>query len=262
MNTHHCSAGARAARMLAATALAAVALLAFVPTSTRAQGGPPLVTDDPGTPGDGHWEINLAGVGTHTPGRWEIAAPDADINYGWGDRVQLKLDVPWSVVREEGERWKTGIGAFNVGVKWRFIDEEQAGFAMSTYPQVTHSWFQSSVRRGIAEPGTQVFLPIEASTDINGYGVAFEAGRNFVSDGPNEWEAGGVVAHACGATLECLAEVHERFAPHTSQTLVNLGARWKLSESFSILAAAGREFGRHADDQQRALIYLGVQIVR
>lgn len=25
-----------------------------------AQGGPPLITDDPGTPGNGKWEINVA----------------------------------------------------------------------------------------------------------------------------------------------------------------------------------------------------------
>jgi hypothetical protein len=55
--------------------------------SALAQGGPPMVTDDPGTPGDGHWEINLGATATRTPGRWEVAAPDADVNYGCGDRV-------------------------------------------------------------------------------------------------------------------------------------------------------------------------------
>jgi len=43
--------------------LAALFLLILPGFSTRAvlaQGGPPLITDDPGTPGDGKWEINLA----------------------------------------------------------------------------------------------------------------------------------------------------------------------------------------------------------
>src|SRR5215831_17745582 len=74
--------------------------------NTWAQGGPPMVTDDPGTPGDGHWEINLGAIGTRTPGHWEIAAPDADINYGWGVRVQLKVDVPWLTTRDDGQHWK------------------------------------------------------------------------------------------------------------------------------------------------------------
>src|SRR5581483_7460744 len=123
-----------------------------------------------------------------TPGHWDVAAPDADINYGWGDHIQLKLDVPWSFVHEQDEHWKTGLGAINAGVKWRFIDKEQAGFSMSTYPQITRAWLLSSVRRAIAEPGTQFFLPVELATEAGGYGLDFEAGRNFESRAPDEWE--------------------------------------------------------------------------
>src|SRR5207253_1044200 len=38
----------------------AVALLILRPISAAAQGGPPMQTDDPDTPGPGYWEINLA----------------------------------------------------------------------------------------------------------------------------------------------------------------------------------------------------------
>jgi hypothetical protein len=51
-----------------------------------------MLTDDPDTPGDGHWENNLAIIATHTSGRWVLAAPDADLNYGWGER-DLKPEV-------------------------------------------------------------------------------------------------------------------------------------------------------------------------
>jgi hypothetical protein len=61
--------------------------LSVLPPVAFAQGGPPLVTDDPHTPGAGKWEINHAVIGQHTPGQWEIAAPDLDINYGWGKNV-------------------------------------------------------------------------------------------------------------------------------------------------------------------------------
>ena len=101
---------------------AAVAGLALVLESVaQAQGGPPLVTDDPETPGNGHWEINLASVGAHTPGRWEIAAPDADINYGWGDHIQLKVDIPWVFANDSDQGWKSGLGSGDFGVKWSLI---------------------------------------------------------------------------------------------------------------------------------------------
>jgi len=42
-------------------AIAVVPCLCPVPWSF-AQGGPPMLTDDPGTPGSGAWEINFAYV--------------------------------------------------------------------------------------------------------------------------------------------------------------------------------------------------------
>jgi hypothetical protein len=52
------------------------------------------------------------------------------------------------------------------------------------------------------------------------------------------------------------------FTPNNSQTLLNLGMHWKLNESAFVLAAAGRQFGQHTDDQQRLLFYVGVQLLR
>src|SRR5882757_592772 len=88
----------------------------WFPQSVLAQGGPPLVTDDPDTPGNGHWEINLAAVGSHVPGLSQLALPDADINYGWGDHVQLKVDTPWLTADKSGEGVKSGLGTSEVGV--------------------------------------------------------------------------------------------------------------------------------------------------
>jgi hypothetical protein len=229
------------------------------------QGGPPLVTDDPDTPGDGRWEINLATTGARTAGRWEIAAPDADINYGWGEHVQLKLELPWTFVRESGQAWQSGLGAGDVGVKWRFVDSEDAGFSMSTYPQYVWSWLTSSERRGITDSQRQFFLPVEAATVVGEYELDGEIGRNFVAGGTNpanQWQAGFVVGHVCAAQVECVGEVHETVAAHTAQTLLNLGVHWKLSESLILLASVGRQFGPRTDDQQRALFYLGVQLLR
>jgi len=241
---------------------AAVVALVVAPEAAFAQGGAPLVTDDPETPGDGHWEINLAAIGSRTSGRWEIAAPDADINYGWGEHVQLKLDIPWIFVHETDQPWKSGLGAANAGIKWRFVDIEDSGFSMSTHPQFSWNWLSSSARRGISAPGRQFFLPIEAATVVGEYALDAEIGRNFVRHGSNQWAAGFVVAHSCGENVECLGEIRETSAPHNSQTLLNFGVHWKLSESLVLLASAGREFGARTEDQQRLLVYLGVQLLR
>ena len=231
--------------------------------SALAQGGPPMATDDPGTPGDGHWEINVGAIATRTPGRWEVAAPDADINYGLGDHIQLKLDVPWVSARDDGQRWRSGFGTADAGVKWRIVDQEQAGFSMSTYPQYSRSMLNSSTRRGITGEGHQFLLPIELSTEVRGIGIAAEVGRNFVTGGgADQWVAGIVGAHACGEGRECMVEVHQTRSSGDHQTLLNFGMHWKFDESLMLLAAAGREFGPRSDERQRALVYVGVQIAR
>jgi len=236
-------------------------LAAAIAGPALAQGGPPMVTDDPETPGDGHWEINLGAIATRTHGRMELAAPDADINYGWGDHVQLKVDIPWVTVRDDGEPWRSGLGTVDVGVKWRFVDKEQAGFAMSTYPQFSRSVLSSSTRRGITGGGHDFFLPIEVATEVGDFGIATELGYNFVSGGgANQWVAGIVAGHGCGEGRECLVEVRRAQSPGVHLTLLNLGMHWKINDTYTLLGAVGHEFGTASDERRQALVYLGLQI--
>ena len=245
--------------------LSVLAGLMLLAGSALAQGGPPMVTDDPDTPGDGHWEINLGAIQQRTAGRREVAAPDADINYGWGDHIQLKADIPWVFAKDDGQQTQSGLGQGNFGVKWRFVDEDKAGYSLSTYPQYTRTLVSSSNRRGITSPEHSFFLPLEMAADVGGgFSLAAEVGRNFVS-GPgsnNQWVAGFVLAHDCAEGVQCLGELHQTQSPGEHQTLVNLGLHWKLEEHLTLLAAAGREFGTKSDDQLKSLVYIGLQFTR
>jgi hypothetical protein len=248
--------------------LRAFAALALLLSSTwaAAQGGPPLVTDDPATPGDGKWEINLASIGSKTAHRWDIDALDADINYGLGDHIQLKLDIPWSYTRESGGAWNTGLGGVDVGVKWRFVDRDEnseGGLAISTYPQFLSAWSSYSKRKGIATANKEFYLPVEFATAAGGFEFVGELGRNFVQNEDDQWQAGFIASHGCGSeALDCLIEVHHTWTPREAQTLLNFGIHYKINENLIFLAAAGREFGPKTDDQQRFLYYAGFQILR
>src|SRR5437588_11167064 len=72
-----------------------VGAMTLCASPARAQGGPPLITDDPDTPGPGHWEINLAASReTNQDGTRDESL--ADINFGVGGRLPLKLEAPWA----------------------------------------------------------------------------------------------------------------------------------------------------------------------
>lgn len=113
------------------TLLAASLLLG--PRSTWAQGGPPFRTDDPETPGNRHWEINFGFIGDRSPGTGAYQLPDFDINYGLGDRIQLKYELPIAFNETRAQPASNGslpvpaaviggLGESLLGVKWRFYE--------------------------------------------------------------------------------------------------------------------------------------------
>src|SRR5215218_637850 len=85
--------------------------------------GPPLETDDPDTPGRNNWEINVSTEMEKRSEVWEWT-PLLDINYGVGERIQLKLKPRYAVFDEPGESARSGPGNIQLGVKWRFLDEQ------------------------------------------------------------------------------------------------------------------------------------------
>jgi hypothetical protein len=109
----------------------ALPILLSVPA--HGQGGPPFRTDDPETPGNKHWEINFGWIGDRNPAAGAYQVPDFDINYGLGDRIQLKYEIPIAI--EETHPMPApadapaqpgqvigGLGESLLGIKWRFYE--------------------------------------------------------------------------------------------------------------------------------------------
>jgi hypothetical protein len=235
------------------------ALLLLAAGRVRAQGGPPLFTDDPGTPGPGNWEVNVAATLDRTSTSSSWGTPLVDANYGWGERVQLKLEMPW-VVESDASGTRGGIGNPLVGVKWRFLDEETAGLAVSTYPQFGFNLVSSSAARGLVERETRFFLPVSAVKTVGPVAVNVEAGRLFESGGGGEWVWGVALGHDFGR-LEALAEV---FGTHggdetSRQVAVNLGGRATVTRALTLLFSGGCSIS-DGDGPRHAFLYLGLQI--
>jgi len=75
-----------------------VLTLTTLPLLCAAQGGPPFITDDPGTPGDGNWETNVACITERHPDERIFNAPILDINYrpataAWASGVVIAREV-------------------------------------------------------------------------------------------------------------------------------------------------------------------------
>lgn len=199
------------------------AVFTLLPALLFGQGGPPFKSDDPATPGNRHWEINLGLVGERNAFEGSYATPNLDINYGVGNRIQLKYEVPLSIreMRGDGGHLAAGPGNSLLGVKYRFYQrhsrtpepggEREVKFGVSIYPQLVLSHPTRSVARDIVEPGPQLLLPVEASAKIGAIRMSGEVGYWFPSkDVPNSWISGVVVGHEFRKETELYLELYDQ----------------------------------------------------
>jgi hypothetical protein len=172
------------------------------------QGGPPMITDDPGTPGRGRWEINVAVAFEHRPRETSWDLPAVDLNYGLGQRIQLTLQTAPVFLKRSDRGAIGGIGATEAALKWRFLDEEQNGISLSIFPRVIFNLLQSSVRRGLAEDGTRAQLPVQAAKTFGVFDLDIEWGPLVSTIGRSEWLYGIVGGVELSKTTKLMAELH------------------------------------------------------
>jgi hypothetical protein len=228
-----------------------------------AQGGPPFYTNDPGTPGDLNWEINLGYMPFFYSNQSVSHTPDVDINFGVGDRIQLTYENAWLRVQQPSSATKFGLGQSNAGVKWRFYDAGESGLSISVFPQFFLNNPNNAVRRGITPPSDAFELPLEFSKKIGPIDVNWEIGYQFVHKGPDGWLTGLVVGHDFTPKLELDLELYSQgtFHPSDSQPTFGLGGRYKIHRPVILLFMAGRSLEPTRSNQSYFVGYFGIQLL-
>jgi len=247
-----------------------------------AEGGPPFITDDPGTPGNRHWEINFGWIANHNPGQSYYEIPDVDMNYGWGDRIQLKYELPLAARTNANNSTGAGLGESLIGIKWRYFElhpsdepksEDNLLFSLGAYPQASINNPTSSVRRGIVEPGPQYYLPIEATAQLGPVALNGEVGRWIGNKNqPSQWGRGLIAGHAFSDRFELYAEIYDLQAinrigdqPKQRSFTLDLGGRRSLDRAnhVRLLFMGGRTIQAvtREDGEPSWIAYLGIQFL-
>jgi hypothetical protein len=243
--------------------VAAALGLVFVTISARAQGGPPYYTNDPGTPGNHNWEINLGYMPFLYSDQSISHVPDVDINFGVGDRIQLTYENAWLRVQNPGSPAAYGLGQSNPGVKWRFYDAGESGWSISLFPQAFLNNPNHAVRRGIT-PASQTFeLPVEFSKKFGPIDVDYEIGYQLVHKGPNGWITGLVLGHEFTSKFEADMELYSQgvFHPSAYQPTIDFGWRYKIHRPAILLFMAGRSLEPNSNTQSHFIGYFGIQLL-
>jgi hypothetical protein len=241
--------------------IAASGVACLLPRVACAQAGPPFITNDPGTPGDGNWEINLASMTTRSGGVTEWQIPQIDLNYGLGDRIQLTYEIPYVEQSASGAPQASGWSNAFPGIKWRFLDQGEGGWQMSVFPQYETAGAASAQHQGIAEAGSRFLLPFQVSKSVGPLDLDFEAGYYFGHKGSEERILGFVVGHRFTPRLELDAELYSDRGVGAPPylTTIDCGGRYRLGRGFILLFMAGRS--TNPNGAIDFMSYFGVQIL-
>jgi hypothetical protein len=231
--------------------------------AAHGQGGPPFYTNDPGTPGNLNWEINLGYMPFFYGNQSVSHVPDVDINFGLGDRIQLTYESAWLRVQNPSTKTQFGQGQSNPGVKWRFYDAGGEGLKISVFPQFFLNNPNNNVSRGVTPVAQSFLLPVEFSKGFGPVAVDFEAGYQLVHRGSNGFLTGLVIGHDFTKKLEGDVEFYNQGPFHLSsdQPTIGVGARYKIHKPVIVLLMAGRSLESTTSNQSYFVGYFGLQFL-
>lgn len=241
--------------MRSGVALSAGILCWALPCVARA--GPPLITDDPGTPGPNRWEVNLAGTLEYGPSQYTIEGPLLDVNYGVGERWQLKVECPWVWTGQLRHSASSSIGNPAFGVKWRFLDQHANGIDLAAYPQFDFNPITPH-EHGLFERGTELLFPLEIAWSTGKWQLYGDVGFDGAIGQTSLVWAGVAALVEVTDGLEVTAEIHVEIPVDGSSAdlAANAGLTYELDETFTLLASGGTAAWTGGPD---ALAYLGLQ---
>ena len=232
--------------------------------SMPALAGPPFVTDDPEPPEYGRWEVNYAVMGTVVKGGGSGTVPSIDANYGLLSDVQLHIQPQLAYVRTP-QGSQVGVGNTEIGVKYRFIEEDEQGWApmVSFYPL-----FETPTgdrKRGLGEGADRTFLPIWAQKTIDQWTIYGGGGYDIDpgAQGQNAWFVGSVALYQVSDALQLGGEIFLQTAETTSDKDApgfNLGGTYRLTEDLGLLFSAGRGLA-NPSSTNRLSAFLALQVV-
>lgn len=226
--------------------------------------GPPLVTDETGTPGANGWEVNASDNVTKTRDDLTVAAPYLDLNYGHSEYDQFKAEFPLVnfVDPEDGGQPHAGVGDILIGYKYRYLEEDQIGFSASFYTQMLLPTGNKElgIGQGLTEL-PELFQVSKHFFDKKLY-VYAETGYYFSLSGSryDAFDYGLAAEWEVNKKLSLMGEVGGMdFPGHgmPDNPFFNIGFGYKFSDQVSLIGSAGRSFRNREFDVPEFTSFLG-----
>ncbi len=223
----------------------ALTALLLASVADPAWAGPPYLTDDPVPTDPGHWEIYAFTAGE---GHRSILDQDAgfDLNYGAAPGVQLTATLPLSFSHTSDEGWRGGTGDVELGVKYRFFNDEAHGVSAAIFPRVILPTASDT-------PGekARILLPLWLGKDFAGGTSLFGGGGYLINPGrgnKDSWQAALALTHDLNEEISLGAEITHQgkeAVGETAQTRAGVGSIFHVAGKASLLFSAGPTWTQH-----------------
>lgn len=217
---------------------------ALMPTSVLA--GPPFATDDPEPTTYKQFEIYLYSEGTHAADNTSGTLPGIEINYGAAPNLQVSIAIPFAYDAGENHGARVSYGATEIGVKYRFIDEDEAGWRpqVSFYPSAEIPIGDSDRPAGIGGGHARFFMPLWAQKSFGPW-TTFGGGGYWINPGKgdkNYWFAGWAVQRQITPDFSLGLEVFHQSNDSVGgeeATGMGIGAIYDLSDRWHLVGSIG-----------------------
>ncbi len=225
---------------------------------------PPLIIDDPGTPGCEKWEINVTFDIDFSKNEKHIEAPLLDVNYGIGDNLQLKFEIPNQMDQDEQES-RSGVGNAKIGVKYLFYRDSKKDLEIAFYPQL-------DIPISSTQPDSEINLPFLVTKKVGETRLGeVIAAANIAYSIANNGDAKDFLSMAAGigvpltrktaimgeiATEQALGSTAEE--PREAVVIANVGIKTPFIKDYSFYASVGISL-MSSDGQQHFYALSGLQ---
>jgi hypothetical protein len=179
--------------------------------------------------------------------------------------TQVKVEFPYSGIKENGESYAFGIGTATLGLKFNFYNNENTGVSTSVYPQLELS-LPASADKGLAERGQTLVLPLLVSSELSHATLVVNMGLEQPFHDPTRKTTGtfGVgLGRALMREFALMSEIHgeSAFDFKTQRTVVwNVGVMYGVRH-VPVYANVGRSL--FSDDGGRHTLFMvGVKLIR
>ncbi|MGA2172820.1 MAG: hypothetical protein ABSG82_07405 [Sedimentisphaerales bacterium] len=225
--------------------------------ATSALGGPPFLTDDPEPVELGHNEFYIFSTLDKAKDNTQVQAPAFEYNYGIAPQTQFHIIFPFTSSTSTGGPATYGPGDMEIGIKYRFIEEQKNFPQIGTFPMLEVS--TGDAGRGLGNGSTWVKLPVWAQKSWGPW-TTYGGGGYAVNPAPgqqNYFFAGWVLQRDLSEQLTLGGEIFTQGKTADADqatTLANFGGFYNFTKNFSFLFTVG-----HSIAGERHLIsYLGL----